>query len=368
MKDSSQPSVLIVILNYNTYKLTLQLIERIHTRVYGCCMLLRNSKMQEIDCLDERTFLYGEEEILAERMLKAGSYSYYDADVSVIHNESSSVAKDKSNSMMLANYIAENYHVTVYWVCKDSCDTSLLSNKINIVKMGSEKCKTVIHTAKVFVMNQNFHDFSRNGWNFYGGAITINLWHGVMWKRLGSSIEDKNALVKYYYHLYYKAHEAQYWVSVSDKYSDAIEEAFGVDKKNIINSGLPRNALFYNPIMLSEAKKRILSAIKKNNCIPENPYIISYMPTFRDEKDSLFDFNSFADDENFIEFLESNNVIIIQKAHFVSEHRTHETVSRKISRIINENEVSATTISIQISNLRHPPLGTSAGSAPGAGG
>lgn len=249
--------------------------------------------------------------------------------------------KCNDNSMMLANYIAENYHVTVYWVCKDSCDTSLLSNKINIVKMGSEKCKTVIHTAKVFVMNQNFHDFSRNGWNFYGGAITINLWHGVMWKRLGSSIEDKNALVKYYYHLYYKAHEAQYWVSVSDKYSDAIEEAFGVDKKNIINSGLPRNALFYNPIMLSEAKKRILSAIKKNNCIPENPYIISYMPTFRDEKDSLFDFNSFADDENFIEFLESNNVIIIQKAHFVSEHRTHETVSRKISRIINENEVSA---------------------------
>lgn len=64
-------------------------------RVYGCCMLLRNSVMKQIDCMDERTFLYGEEEILAERMLRVGSYSYYDADVSVIHNESSSTGADK---------------------------------------------------------------------------------------------------------------------------------------------------------------------------------------------------------------------------------------------------------------------------------
>ena len=81
-------------------------------RVYGCCMLLRNSKMQEIDCLDERTFLYGEEEILAERMLKAGSYSYYDADVSVIHNESSSVAKDKSKHLEAKK--SRNLYLTEY--------------------------------------------------------------------------------------------------------------------------------------------------------------------------------------------------------------------------------------------------------------
>lgn len=39
-------------------------------RIYGCCMLLKNRAMAEIDCMDERTFLYGEEAILSERLIK----------------------------------------------------------------------------------------------------------------------------------------------------------------------------------------------------------------------------------------------------------------------------------------------------------
>lgn len=60
-------------------------------RVHGCCMLLKNSVMNEVDGLDERTFLYCEEEILAERMRKVGACSYYLADKSIIHMESSTV-------------------------------------------------------------------------------------------------------------------------------------------------------------------------------------------------------------------------------------------------------------------------------------
>lgn len=81
-------------------------------RVYGCCMLLRNSTMQQIDCMDERTFLYGEEEILAERMLKVGSYSYYDAATSVIHNESSSM--DKSKKKYSEAKKSRNLYLTEY--------------------------------------------------------------------------------------------------------------------------------------------------------------------------------------------------------------------------------------------------------------
>lgn len=66
-------------------------------RVYGCCMLLKNKIMSEINCMDERTFLYGEEDILAERMLIKGYRSYYDASVSVTHKESSSVKKSFRN-------------------------------------------------------------------------------------------------------------------------------------------------------------------------------------------------------------------------------------------------------------------------------
>ncbi len=72
-------------------------------RVYGCCMLLDTEKMHEVDYMDERTFLYGEEDILAERLLKKGYVAYYDPGVSVKHNESSTmktVPKDKQKSII----------------------------------------------------------------------------------------------------------------------------------------------------------------------------------------------------------------------------------------------------------------------------
>lgn len=67
-------------------------------RVYGCCMLLRNKVMSEIDCMDERTFLYGEEAILSERMIQKSYGTYYDPTVSVKHLGSVSMKKASPDS------------------------------------------------------------------------------------------------------------------------------------------------------------------------------------------------------------------------------------------------------------------------------
>ena len=60
-------------------------------RVYGCCMLLRNSMMEQVDYMDERTFLYSEEDILAERLRSIDADTYYCADTNVVHLESMTV-------------------------------------------------------------------------------------------------------------------------------------------------------------------------------------------------------------------------------------------------------------------------------------
>lgn len=67
-------------------------------RIYGCCMLLKNKAMAEIDCMDERTFLYGEEAILSERLIQKGYRTYYDPTVSVTHLGSVSMKKASSCS------------------------------------------------------------------------------------------------------------------------------------------------------------------------------------------------------------------------------------------------------------------------------
>lgn len=60
-------------------------------RPHGCCMILNNNIMNKIQYMDERTFLYCEEEILAERLQNFGYYCWVCKDTSVIHNHSKTV-------------------------------------------------------------------------------------------------------------------------------------------------------------------------------------------------------------------------------------------------------------------------------------
>lgn len=97
-------------------------------RVYGCCMLLKNSAMEKANCFDERTFLYEEENILAERLLKHDYITFYDAEVSITHNESSSMKrmsvhrkifqiKETNKSMNLYLKVYRRYNLLACYIC-----------------------------------------------------------------------------------------------------------------------------------------------------------------------------------------------------------------------------------------------------------
>lgn len=249
--------------------------------------------------------------------------------------------KCNDNSMYLANYVVANYDVQVYWICKENCDTTALDPRIVVINMGSAESKKIIRTAKVFVMNQNFHDFSENGFNYFGGAVAINLWHGVMWKRLGNSIDDKNRIVKLYYQLYYKAHYPKYWLSVSKDYTEVIKEAFGTKEGNFIRSGYPRNSIFYSAEQIGIISKKIRNKLNSQYDIPEDAYLITYMPTFRDKDQRVFNIETLLEDRTFREFLINNNVYVIQKAHFVTLERNENESNHLLQHVITFNDVAA---------------------------
>ena len=67
-------------------------------RPQGCCMIVDLKKMNSVDYMDENTFLYMEEPILAERFLQKGIKGACCLKVKIIHNHSTtvqSVAKKK---------------------------------------------------------------------------------------------------------------------------------------------------------------------------------------------------------------------------------------------------------------------------------
>jgi GT2 family glycosyltransferase len=84
-------------------------------RPQGCCMLVDLNKLNQVDYLDDSTFLYYEEVILAERLLNKGFRCACCTDTSIIHNHSTTVKssfelneiikiKNKSFSYYLKEY------------------------------------------------------------------------------------------------------------------------------------------------------------------------------------------------------------------------------------------------------------------------
>ena len=105
-------------------------------RPQGCCMLLDNEKLAEIDFMDEYTFLYCEEPILAERLLKRNYRCVCCSDTTVIHNHSYTVKK----TLSMIKYIRSNLRSFGYYLKE--------YRKYGIMSRFFCKC---FHTLKLFI-------------------------------------------------------------------------------------------------------------------------------------------------------------------------------------------------------------------------
>ena len=85
--------------------------ENRNVRIYaprGSCMLLRNVGLKTIDFLDERTFLYYEEPILAERLERIGGECWLCGFSQVIHNHAGTISKT-TNKKRIADTVIKSY-------------------------------------------------------------------------------------------------------------------------------------------------------------------------------------------------------------------------------------------------------------------
>ena len=119
-RDSSKPSFYDLTLGMFRYRKKGRIIKDIggYGYVYrpqGCCMMVDLSKMREVDYLDEYTFLYFEEVILAERLIKKDYKCACCLDCSVIHNHSKTV-KSSIKRRQIAKIQLEsfNYYLRKY--------------------------------------------------------------------------------------------------------------------------------------------------------------------------------------------------------------------------------------------------------------
>lgn len=227
--------------------------------------------------------------------------------------------KCDDNVTYFANYVANNNtNIKLYWICKKGIITSNLSNKINILYMDSKESKKIMHNAGVAIMGQGFNDFSTKGYNYFGKAVTINLWHGIPWKKFGHrDVDDFCFIKKLYCKIYDSNLTAKYFLSTSDIHIDTFRKAYNISSEYVIKSGYPRNERLYDECFCEKEKNKLLNYLK----LESNTKIIAYLPTFRDKIQYTFSFDELRYNSKFLQILKKYNAVVIQKSHFVNFDR-----------------------------------------------
>lgn len=115
-RDSKRPSFFDLTLGMYKYKKIGRNVEDLGGYAYvyrpqGCCMMVDLQKLDEVEYMDEHTFLYCEEPILAERLLRKGYRCACCLTASIIHNHSVTVKStfDKKKIRKMNNGSNEYY-------------------------------------------------------------------------------------------------------------------------------------------------------------------------------------------------------------------------------------------------------------------
>lgn len=119
-RDSQRPDFYDFTFGMNSYRKKGRKVEDLggYGYVYrpqGCCMVVDLEKLNSVDYMDEHTFLYSEEMILAERLLKKSYRCACCLDASAVHNHSttvkSSIKKRKIKKIQLKSF---DYYLKEY--------------------------------------------------------------------------------------------------------------------------------------------------------------------------------------------------------------------------------------------------------------
>lgn len=94
--------------------------------VSGCCFGITAAFVKENDCLDDKVFMYYEEDILAYKLRSVGKLAAISSKAEVLHNEGISTAKSSENKMLFTRfhrwtsslYVLKQYAKASGIVCK----------------------------------------------------------------------------------------------------------------------------------------------------------------------------------------------------------------------------------------------------------
>lgn len=173
--------------------------------------------------------------------------------------------------------------------------------------------------GKVYLFDNYSKDI--NFWQS-GGAIKVNLWHGVGNKRINYDNafdlvrHPKNLRERWKYFPRRLSDEkpGHYVLATSERMGDIFAGAFQVPRDHVLECGYPRNDILYTEDteqwLFTEEEKELLQLLHRKH--REGNRIVGYMPTFRASESKFWDI---MDLEAFNTFLQANRLFFVCKLH-----------------------------------------------------
>ena len=229
------------------------------------------------------------------------------------------------NCLYFANYLSQKHpELQLYWITSKETDVSALSKDIVCIEKDTPHAVSILKKAGVVIYVQGMSDITNGATMYHSGAIVVNLWHGVPWKKIGA---DKEKFAKrrqlFNMRMQYTLYGSKYYLALSNDFFDILRKAYFCDSQNIIKAGYPRNSLFYEKENLKTCRNRLIEYLKTHYDveIDDSVRFICYMPTFRDHVNDVFSFFAEANSD-LLNLLEQNNAVILEKSHYVTESRS----------------------------------------------
>lgn len=206
---------------------------------------------------------------------------------------------------------ALNNKINAVWITKKKQVYEKLCNQGLPVEMStSRKGKKVQKKAGYAIWVTDYSDFEED---YLGGTCWISLGHGVSLKKIADDdyITNKSSRWKRAIKKNIKKFPRKkvYAVATSDQCKKNVESAYGIGKDRIINSGLPRNDIFFKEYN-DEYNFSFINGRKT----------IVYMPTHRDEGRKIIDIPNILDLDRINDICKTQGYLLIIKKHFYHRH------------------------------------------------
>lgn len=241
------------------------------------------------------------------------------------------------NSRHLFEYVQANQpQIKPIWITRDKKLVSKIKSSGGVCYLANS-LKGIYYTlqAKRIIVSSGKKDVN---YLFGNGAQWIQLWHGNPMKKIG--LDDKFSSMHSFFQRkivtkflpFIAETNYDYIVSNSEIFSDKMASAFGLKSSQVLETGCPRNDIFY--AKQTDAFNDALR-LKFNGC-----KLVYYLPTFRSHEftNSLFTLKDYKQNE-FEAFLEANNMVFVSKGHFVDSSlgaQQHNNNSRLINLVDEE--------------------------------